>query len=191
MTLKKGQTVALLDTADLECTVAMRKADLGVAEAALAALLAGSRPQEIESARATWEKGGPRAGRSGSRLAARGDRRRRSDGRRGRRRREPAADRLPPQDAAVPTGNHHVGGIRDVQGRLPSRPRKAPRGRRTTETRQARVSQGTDRGGPLGGGTGQGAIRSGQGRAAPGGHRPGQSPSQTGQGRARFGRNPA
>jgi HlyD family secretion protein len=54
--VEQRQTVALLDTADLECTVAMRKADLGVARAALAALLAGSRPQEIESAKAAWEK---------------------------------------------------------------------------------------------------------------------------------------
>jgi HlyD family secretion protein len=54
--VKKGEIVALLDKGDLECTVAMRKADLGVAEAALAALLAGSRPQEIESAKAAWEK---------------------------------------------------------------------------------------------------------------------------------------
>ncbi len=54
--VKKGETIALLDTGDLECTVAMRKADLGVAEAALAALLAGSRPQEIASAKAAWEK---------------------------------------------------------------------------------------------------------------------------------------
>ncbi|MFZ1933714.1 MAG: efflux RND transporter periplasmic adaptor subunit [Thermoguttaceae bacterium] len=52
----RGETVALLDKGDLECTVAMRKADLGVAEAALAALLAGSRPQEIASAKAAWEK---------------------------------------------------------------------------------------------------------------------------------------
>jgi HlyD family secretion protein len=54
--VEKGQTVALLDKRDLECTVAMREADLGVAEAALAALLAGSRPQEIASAKAAWEK---------------------------------------------------------------------------------------------------------------------------------------
>jgi len=54
--ITKGKVVALLDKADLECTVAVRKAELGVAEAALAALRAGSRPQEIEEARAAWEK---------------------------------------------------------------------------------------------------------------------------------------
>jgi HlyD family secretion protein len=54
--VEKGRTVALLDKADLESTVAMRKADLGVAQAALAALLAGSRPQEIASAKAAWER---------------------------------------------------------------------------------------------------------------------------------------
>jgi HlyD family secretion protein len=54
--VRQGETVALLDKGDLECTVAMRKADLAVAEAALAALLAGSRSQEIASAKAAWEK---------------------------------------------------------------------------------------------------------------------------------------
>jgi HlyD family secretion protein len=54
--VKEGQLVALLDKGDLECTVAMRKAELGVAEAAWAALKAGSRPQEIEQAKAAWEK---------------------------------------------------------------------------------------------------------------------------------------
>ena len=48
--------MAQLDTADLQCNVALRQADLGVAEAALAALEAGSRPQEIEAAKAAWEK---------------------------------------------------------------------------------------------------------------------------------------
>lgn len=54
--VKAGQTVALLDTRDLECTVAVRRGELGVAQAALAALKAGSRPQEIASAKAAWQK---------------------------------------------------------------------------------------------------------------------------------------
>jgi HlyD family secretion protein len=48
--------VARLDTADLKCNVALRRADLQVAEAALAALVAGSRPQEIAAAKSAWEK---------------------------------------------------------------------------------------------------------------------------------------
>jgi HlyD family secretion protein len=51
-----GQPVAQLDTADLQSNVDLRKAELGVAEAALAALKAGSRPQEIETARSAMEK---------------------------------------------------------------------------------------------------------------------------------------
>jgi HlyD family secretion protein len=52
----RGKVVALLDKTDLECSVAVREAELGVAEAALAALVAGSRPQEIEAAKAAWRK---------------------------------------------------------------------------------------------------------------------------------------
>ncbi len=54
--VEEGKVVARLETADLECNIALRRAELGVAEAALAALLAGSRPQEIEEARAAYEK---------------------------------------------------------------------------------------------------------------------------------------
>ena len=54
--VKMGQIVALLDTRDLECTVAVRQGELGVAQAALAALKAGSRPEEIVSAKAAWQK---------------------------------------------------------------------------------------------------------------------------------------
>jgi HlyD family secretion protein len=54
--VEQGQVVATLDTADLEANVALRRAELKVAEAASAALEAGSRPQEIEAAKAAWEK---------------------------------------------------------------------------------------------------------------------------------------
>jgi HlyD family secretion protein len=54
--VKEGQLVAKLDTADLQCNVDLRKAELGVAKAALAALEAGSRPQEIAAAKSAWEK---------------------------------------------------------------------------------------------------------------------------------------
>lgn len=54
--VREGQLVARLETADLECNIKLRRAELGVAEAALAALKAGSRPQEIEEARAAYEK---------------------------------------------------------------------------------------------------------------------------------------
>jgi HlyD family secretion protein len=51
-----GDVVASLDTADLRATVAMRQAEVQTAKAALAELLAGSRPQEIESAEAAMER---------------------------------------------------------------------------------------------------------------------------------------
>jgi HlyD family secretion protein len=54
--VNEGQLIAVLDKADLECTVAARRADLGVAQAALAALKAGSRPEEIAAAKAAMEK---------------------------------------------------------------------------------------------------------------------------------------
>jgi HlyD family secretion protein len=54
--VKAGQEVATLETADLLCNVALRQAELGIAQAALDALEAGSRPQEIEAAKSALEK---------------------------------------------------------------------------------------------------------------------------------------
>lgn len=51
-TVKKGETVALLDHSDLQAEVAMRQAELLAARAFLAELEAGSRPLEIEVAKA-------------------------------------------------------------------------------------------------------------------------------------------
>ena len=42
--VKRGQPIAVLDTSDLEAQAAMRRAELESARAALAELLAGSRP---------------------------------------------------------------------------------------------------------------------------------------------------
>lgn len=50
--VKKGETVALLDSSDLRAEVAMRQSELLAARAFLAELEAGSRPLEIEVARA-------------------------------------------------------------------------------------------------------------------------------------------
>jgi HlyD family secretion protein len=50
--VKKDQVIARLDDTDLSHEVEIRKADLAVAQAALAELRAGSRPQEIAVARA-------------------------------------------------------------------------------------------------------------------------------------------
>ena len=54
--VKKGQLVALLDTSDLLCDVALREAELAAAKAALDELEAGSRLEEIASAKAAMEK---------------------------------------------------------------------------------------------------------------------------------------
>jgi HlyD family secretion protein len=54
--LKKGQLVALLDTSDLKHEVALREAEVKAAEAALAELVAGSRPQEIAAAEAAMHR---------------------------------------------------------------------------------------------------------------------------------------
>jgi HlyD family secretion protein len=54
--VKTGQVVATLETTDLQCNVEQREAELHVAQAALAALRAGSRPQEIDAAKAAQEK---------------------------------------------------------------------------------------------------------------------------------------
>jgi HlyD family secretion protein len=52
----RGQTVAQLDTADLEADVALRRAELGATQAVLAQLLAGSRPDEIKADQAAMDK---------------------------------------------------------------------------------------------------------------------------------------
>jgi HlyD family secretion protein len=54
--VRRGQTIAQLDTADLEADVAVRRAELRAAKAALAELEAGSRVDEINAARAGMEK---------------------------------------------------------------------------------------------------------------------------------------
>jgi HlyD family secretion protein len=54
--VKKGQPIAQLETADLQADAALARAQLHLAEAALAELENGSRPDEIASARATMEK---------------------------------------------------------------------------------------------------------------------------------------
>lgn len=54
--VKEGQIIARLDAKDLEQTLAMRRADSSVADSALAELRAGSRAEEIETARAAMEQ---------------------------------------------------------------------------------------------------------------------------------------
>lgn len=54
--VNRGALVARLDTSDLEVDVAIRQAEQRAYEASLAELLAGSRPEEIASARAAAEK---------------------------------------------------------------------------------------------------------------------------------------
>ncbi|MCE5267069.1 MAG: efflux RND transporter periplasmic adaptor subunit [Planctomycetaceae bacterium] len=54
--VERGQVIARLDTGDLQANVAMRKAEVGTARAALAELEAGSRVEEIAAAQAAWEK---------------------------------------------------------------------------------------------------------------------------------------
>jgi len=51
-TVKAGQLVARLDRNELMQEVALRRAEAGVAQAALAELLAGSRPEEIRESEA-------------------------------------------------------------------------------------------------------------------------------------------
>ena len=55
-TLAKGQLVAKLDTTELEQQVTAQQADVDAAKAALAELLAGSRPQEIAQAQAVVQR---------------------------------------------------------------------------------------------------------------------------------------
>ncbi len=54
--VKAGQLVARLDDADLAHSVSIREADKRTAEAALAVLLAGSRPEEIAQAKAEVDR---------------------------------------------------------------------------------------------------------------------------------------
>ncbi len=54
--VKQGAKVAVLDTDDLRCNVALRSAEVQVARAALDELLAGSRKEEIASAEAAYRK---------------------------------------------------------------------------------------------------------------------------------------
>lgn len=56
MLVRKGQQVAVLDSSDLKEDVDLRRAELAAAEAALAELKAGSRPQEIAAAEAALKK---------------------------------------------------------------------------------------------------------------------------------------
>ncbi len=56
--VKQGDEIADLDTSDLRCDVDLRRAELHAAQAALAELLAGSRPEEIAAAKATLDKAG-------------------------------------------------------------------------------------------------------------------------------------
>ena len=55
-TVKAGQLVARLDRNELMQEVALRRAEAGVAQAALAELLAGSRPEEIRESEAAVHK---------------------------------------------------------------------------------------------------------------------------------------
>ena len=54
--VKQGQLVAELDTADLQCNVDLRRAEVQTAKAALDELLAGSRREDKDAAKAAWEK---------------------------------------------------------------------------------------------------------------------------------------
>ena len=54
--VKQGDQIALLDSADLRCNVAVRRAEVQSAEAQLAELLAGSRVEEVATAKASMEK---------------------------------------------------------------------------------------------------------------------------------------
>ncbi|MBU4271636.1 MAG: efflux RND transporter periplasmic adaptor subunit [Planctomycetes bacterium] len=56
MKVEQGDVIAVLDTADLHCNVDLRRAGLKVAEAELAELLAGSRPEEIAAAKSAWQR---------------------------------------------------------------------------------------------------------------------------------------
>ncbi len=61
-TVKAGQLVARLDSTDLEQEVALRRAEQAATRAALAELLAGSRPEEIAAAEAAAQRAKTRLG---------------------------------------------------------------------------------------------------------------------------------
>ena len=54
--IERGEQVAELDDADLQCDVELRCAELELAEAVLAELKAGSRHEEIEAAESAWQR---------------------------------------------------------------------------------------------------------------------------------------
>jgi HlyD family secretion protein len=54
--IQQGKRVAELDATDLECNVALRRAEVRAAQATLNALLVGSRPEEKEAARAATKQ---------------------------------------------------------------------------------------------------------------------------------------
>lgn len=56
--VRQGLLVAVLDSRDLRDEISRRKAEVDVSQAALAELLAGSRPEEIASAEAAMKKAG-------------------------------------------------------------------------------------------------------------------------------------
>ena len=82
----EGQPVAQLETADLQADAALRRGELQAAQAALAELLAGSRPDEIAAALAAMQKAQANYAelKNGSRPAGNRRRRGRVPGRRGR-----------------------------------------------------------------------------------------------------------
>ena len=164
--VKQGEVVALLDTADLQCNVDLRQAELKVAEAALAELLAGSRPEEIASAKAAMEKAehalqdleaGSRPQEIEAAKAAVG---------------AAAADVARSQaDYTRATSNFQRKTIsaeeyRCGPGQLRCGRGKAPPIRRATIAGDRRLAQGADPAGPLGLGPGPGPVRSGEGGTA-------------------------
>ena len=56
MRVEQGEVIAILETADLQCSVDLSRAELKVTDAALAKLLAGSRPEEIAAAKSAWQR---------------------------------------------------------------------------------------------------------------------------------------
>ena len=54
--VRRGEKVAVLESADLRGTIALRKAELHTAQFALDELLAGSRVEDIAAAKAAWER---------------------------------------------------------------------------------------------------------------------------------------
>ena len=132
--VKQGEVVAVLDTADLQCNVALRQAEVETAKAALAELLAGSRIEDNDAAKAAWEKAahaladleaGSRPQEIAAAEAAVGRRRRRH---------EAAGSRHAPRHAAVPAKDDLGRGVRRRAGRPRRGRRKTSPGRRAIET---------------------------------------------------------